>query len=152
MSNELLEKMRQYGLTMNSLNSVASCYLMSDLVLDYPFYDAITKGVSIRSSAEASRASGDRVRFPLRVCPLGRAKGDMTHWAYVHKRNLGKKERFNAFTLELGTGASDGFYPNKFQMVDIVYNGCAILRGSLENFNRFVRYGANEPSDRFPVG
>jgi hypothetical protein len=135
MSASLKQKASQYRLSMKSYHSVPSLYRFSNVVEDYPYYQSVTRGTLLRHRDPRRRGIGELVNFPSQVCPLGTARGEMTHWAYVRKHNQSPGQPFNAFTLELGTSGSDGFYPNKYEMIDIVFNGWNLLLKSLKFFH-----------------
>lgn len=121
-----------YGLKMNQRNNVPSCYHLSQLIKDTPFYQKIIKSVNYNDNKP--RVAGDKINFPLEVSPLGTATGDMTYWSYCYYYNQKRTRPYCGFTLELGCNNEDRFYPNKYQMIDIVYNAFTVIQNALLSF------------------
>jgi hypothetical protein len=130
MSGQERLQMSVKGITMDPGSSVPSAYLLSDLVADSPFYKSLNDPISETDR----RITGERIEFPLKVSPLGTATGDMTYWSYVAKKASKNKAPYCGFTLELGSSTSDRFYPNRYQMIDIVYNAWTVITNSFNNF------------------
>ena len=125
---------QQQVIKFNKANNVPSCYTLSGLIRDIPFYQGIVKDIKIKDVSLGKRSTGEYVRFPMEVSPLGTATGDMTFWSYCYYQNQKRTKPYCGFTLELGSNGEDGFYPDKYQMIDIVCNAFTILQNSLNTF------------------
>ena len=137
MTQEQRAHLQSSNLHLSKRNSVKSPYTLSKLVGDFPFFQEITQDIKtwqVTSKRDGeSRATGEKIDFPLEVCPLGTATGDMTFWSYCWKQQQQQKP-YLGFTLELGNKDCDLFYPNKYQMIDIIHNSRSILVNALEQW------------------
>jgi hypothetical protein len=116
----------------NHSKSVPGKYTLSNLLKDVPYFKSLInhhKHTNISTSSYE-----DTIKFPLIASPLGISRGEMTHWTYVRASKT-NKTKFMSFTLELGNVERDGFYPNKYEMIDLVHNCDHILNKAMQNFD-----------------
>lgn len=102
----------------DSSKSIPSKYTLSKFIKDMPYFQQITKNTNID--------------FIKKMSPIGIAKGDHTHYAYVATNKLPK---FISFTLEMGSSMTDGFYPSHLEMISILTNSTKIITNSINYFN-----------------
>jgi hypothetical protein len=66
--------------------------------------------------------------------------GDHTDWSVIEDlklKNIGlknKNRKFRSITLEVGNTKYDRFYPNKCEMIDIIYNSTIVLESLVKEF------------------
>lgn len=134
MNQEQLHKLKQSGLRFDRRKSVASPYTLTQLLGDLPFFQKITQDVKVWRNSN-TREINEKINFPLEVCPLGAATGDMTFWSYCWRAKMlsttPTPTPYVGFTLELGNERQDLFYPNKYQMIDVIHNSRTILTNAL---------------------
>lgn len=128
-----------------SINNYPSPYSEIDKKNDRVFYKYITKNHDIDVALTQNTESKDIIkRGDLRFDSIYYSSvpdaigysvdGDTVFWWSLLKYSQKQNQKNIGYTLEIGNMSKDGFYPNKYEMIDIVYNGVDVINRSVDFF------------------